>query len=283
MLRTIAIAIAIAAGAFISGLPAEATAADVYADFLQKSGLSKQADVFEALIDRGIEDGEERFGRLDPQRRALLRRAAAQSYAADRLRGALRARLSESLPVDDATRAVAWLDSSLGARITRLEESASAAMAQTSQADDMTAKALSSLSSERKALLERMMQTVDAITTVTSITVNQVLAVARGFATLAGKSQPDIDAELGDRMSLVRAQVKGAMEPALVAFAAVTYAALSDDEIRQYLSFLESDTGRSVTATVNAALDSVLTAAAVDFGQRIARDLASEAAKLNRT
>jgi len=283
VVRTLAIVLLLAASALTVGRPTHAAAFDLYADFLQKSGLSKQADLFEAVIDREIATGEERFGRLDAQQRAMLRRAAAQSYAADKLRDALRARLSESLSTDDATRALAWLDSPLGTRIVRLEESASAAMAQTSQADDMAAKAFASLSSERKALLERMMQAADASATVTNITVNQVLGVARGFAALAGKSQADINAEMSERLPLIRAQIKGAIEPALVAFAAITYAALTDDEIRQYLSFIESETGRRVTAAVNAALDAALTAAAIDFGQRIARDAASEAAKLNRT
>lgn len=283
MFRAFGFALAIAANALLAGLPTNAAAADIYADFLQKSGLSKQADLFEATIDREIENSEERFGKLDPTKRALLRRAASQSYAADRLRDALRARLSESLSVDDASRAIAWLDTALGTRITRLEESASAAMAQTSQADDAAAKALSSLSPERKALLERMMQAVDASATVTNVTVNQILGVARGAAALIGKSQAQIDAEIGSRMPLLRAQIKGAVEPALVAFSAITYASLSDDEISQYVSFLESETGRRVSTVVNAALDTVLTAAAVDFGQRIAREVASDAAKLNRT
>jgi hypothetical protein len=282
MFRAIIVALALAAGALAAALPADA-AADVYADYLQKSGLSRQTDLFEAVITREIANGEQRFGRLDPQKRELLRRAASQSYAADRLRDALRSRLSQTLSVDDATRALGWLDSALGARITRLEESASTAMAQMTQADDVVARAFSSLSPERKALLERMMVAVDASATVTNIAVNQVIGVARGFAALSGKSQADIDSEIGSRMSLLRAQIRGAMEPSLVAFAAVTYAALSDEEIRQYVSFLESETGRRVSTVVNAALDNVLTAAAVDFGGRIARDVASEAAKLNRT
>jgi len=283
MFRAITAALAIAASAWIVALPSDAAAADIHADFMQKSGLSKQVDVFEAALVREIGNGEQRFGRLDPQKRAVLQRAAAQSYAADRLREALLVRLTESLPADDAARAIAWLDTPLGARITRLEESASAAMAQMTQADDLVEKAYASLAPERKALLERMMKAVDASAAVTNMAVNQFLGVTRGVASLAGRSQADIDAELKSRMPLLRAQLKGVLEPSLVAFASITYAALSDDEVEQYVSYLESDAGRRVTKLVNAALDHVLNAAAVDFGQRIARDIASEDAKLNRT
>jgi hypothetical protein len=241
-------------------------------DYMRKSGLALQLAQIEGGVMRGIEQAQAQpqAPRLSSEQQARLRDAVKVAFGADRLRKSVRTLLVASLPADDAAQVVAWLDTPFGKRVTALEEAGSTPDAY-ERTTEIGAKTLAAQSPARRAELERLLKASGAVDVLASIAVNQQMGIMRGMALSAGTPVPDLPTSEDARakLDLYRSQIAGALAPTLLAHAAVLYAPLSDDELRDYAAVLERPSSRRVTEAAGAALDKALSIAAIEFGRRI--------------
>jgi hypothetical protein len=242
-------------------------------DFMTKSGLVVQLAQVEGGVLTGIEQArsQPQYPALSGDQLARLQDAARGAYGAERLRHAMRMQLQAALPAEDAGQVLKWLETPFGKRVTAIEEAGSTLEAY-QRSMDIGAKTLAGLTPARKAELERILKASGAVDLYASITLNQQLGVMRGLALSAGLATGPSTEEMKAKLDLYRSQMAGAMAPTLLANIAVLYAPLSDAELREYAAMLELPSSKRVTDAVGAALDKVLSAAAVELGRRLGDD-----------
>ena len=254
-------------------LPAAASRAAPEAlvdDYMRKSGLVEQIAQIAGGVLVGIEQAQARpqAPRLSGEQLDRLRRAVKAAFGADRLRNALRSELVATLPAADTEQVLEWLDTPFGKRVTAIEEAGSTPEAY-QRRTEVAARTFAALSPARRAELERMMRASGAVEVYASITLNQQIGIIRGMALSAGLPDTVPSEEAKAKLELYRSQIAAAAGPTLLANAAVLYGPLSDTELRDYALTLELPSSRRVTEATGAALDKVLSAAALDLGRRI--------------
>ena len=271
MTRLVGVAWAIAlALTLVAPPPARAAPEALVDEFLQKSGLAVQIAQIEAGVLQGLDQSrqQEQTPELSSDQLDRLRRSVKTAYGADRLRSAVRTDLVASLADGDVRDVLTWLDTPFGKRVTALEVEGS-----TMEAYDRLSKTgaatLASLAPARRADLERMLKASGSVDLLAGIIVHERLGVMRGIARSAGLPDAPPGVEAGAKVKQLRSQMAGALGPVLLANAAALYAPLSDDQLRAYADELESPPSLRVTAAVGAALDRVLSSAALEFGRRI--------------
>jgi hypothetical protein len=166
-------------------------------------------------------------------------------------------------------KAIAWLETDLGRRITRAEELSSETM------DEASMKAFQSrlkekpLSTQRSTLLDYLIADTNSVET----TVNVMEATALGMAIGIDSMQP---AQKRAGVAALRAQqqkvmprdkLKVAMQQVLPVTMAYTYRDLSDWDLAAYVAFLRSADGKRYNDAMFDAFGQALVGASVRMGQ----------------
>jgi hypothetical protein len=247
---------------------AAATSDALVDEFLHQSGLWAQLGQIEPGVQLGISQSDSELRQLGDEQLAKLRDAASAAYGADRLRKAMRSELASALSKSDAEEALQFLSTDLGKRVTALEEAA-ARPADSDHIEAIATQAAAALPSSRKELIERMVKATRFVEVAAGIVINQQIGVMRGYAFYAGRPDSSTRDDVKAQMNAYREQMIGALGPRLSAQAAVIYGPLSDQDLAQYVSFLESPMGQTISNVTSAAIDKVLAAAAFELGRRI--------------
>jgi hypothetical protein len=241
------------------------SAPDLAATLLRASGMERQiasiAPSFDAQL-AGSGDG------ISEDVRARLLETARRSFAADPLHRAALAHLNAHMDPARAQRALVWLRSEQGRRITRLEEAASepeAVKALQEYAQSLGAKPPEAA---RVALITRL----DAATGATDLTAKflyeMAAATARGMLAVSESSQDasELEAALAGQKSSI---AETARNMTLVSML-FTYRALSAEEVSSYIEFLETDAGRWYQSTTGHAFFAALRDGTKRFESEIA-------------
>jgi len=237
-------------------------------EFMRKSGLWQQLAQVEPGVQQGITQSGAELRRLNDEQLVRLRDAVRATYGPDRLRQSMRTELAASLPDAETMRALQFLATDLGKRVTALEEAA-AITDNSDRIESLADDAAAALPPTRRNLIERMVKATRVADVAASIIVNQQLGVMRGFAVYAGNADSDSEDEAKQRLNRYREQMVIVLGRRMAAQSAVVYGPLSDDDLAGYVTFLESPAGRQTSDAVSAALDKVLGKAAFDLGRRI--------------
>jgi hypothetical protein len=237
-------------------------------EFMRRSGLWQQLAQVEPGVQRGITQSDAELRRLNDEQLDRLRDAARAAYGPDRLRQSMRTELAASLPDAETVRALQFLATNLGERVTALEEAA-ATPDNSERIEKLADDAAAALPPARRDLIERMVKATRIAEVAASIIVNQQLGVMRGFAVYAGNADSDSEDEARHRLNRYREQMVVVLGQRMAAQSAVVYGPLSDDDLARYVTFLESPAGRQTSDAVSAALDRVLAKAAFELGRRI--------------
>ena len=237
-------------------------------EFMRKSGLWQQLAQVEPGVQQGISQSGAELRRLNDEQLDRLRDAVRATYGPDRLRQLMRTELAASLPDAETMRALQFLATDLGKRVTALEEAA-AIPDNSDRIESLADDAAAALPPTRTNLIERMVKATRVADVAASIIVNQQLGVMGGFAVYAGNADSDSEDDARHRLNRYREQMVIVLGRRMVAQSAVVYGPLSDDDLAGYVTFLESPAGRQTSDAVSAALDKVLGKAAFDLGRRI--------------
>ena len=241
-------------------------------DYIQRSGLGEELELIAGKILRKIGEAQAaapdaETPRLTVDQMERLRSAVKTAFAADRLRISIRSRLETLLARGDAEVFVNWLDTPFGKRVTAIEV-AGAALEAPRRATENPEQTLAVLTADRKVELERILKAsgVEERTATMELHVDHLMALAAGMPVPdiapAYSAKDRLENPSQDRLEASRRQIATAIAPKALAYIAVLYASLSDEELHNYAAVMERPSTRRVNDALNDAFDRALSAAA---------------------
>ncbi len=232
---------------------AEARALD---ELLQRSGLPAQLESLTAGIRAQFVRAHRRQSGPD---RLTIDRIVAERFVADTLYTKIRLDFQRNVEPSRLEKALAWYGSPLGKRVTGQELAALVA----SGGREAVAELERNRPSQRRLdLVERLDGAGGASETTVDVTVAIVrsltVAFQPGLPAVAGLSR----AELDKQIARARNRTLEDMRRLCMVSMLLAYRDLSDDELAQYVQFVESDAGQWYMSVMNSALLGAVQAAA---------------------
>jgi len=238
--------------------------ARVLDDLLERSGLRVQLESLTAGIRAQFLRAHRRQSSQD---RITIDRIVAERFAAGALYARIKVEFQRNLESGRLEKALAWYDSPLGKRITGQELGALVANGGPEAVADLERDRPSS---RRIELLERLDAGGAASETTVDITVAIVRSLTRAF-------QPSLPAvadltpgQLDQQIAQARNRTLEDMRRACLVSMLLAYRDLSDDELDQYVRFVESETGNWYMGVMNSALLAAVNGAAESTAAELA-------------
>lgn len=219
-------------------------------DLVKLSGLQHEIRQFPQQILAGF-DQQRRT--LPAEQHAALRQALASSFDASALERQITQELESSLRPEVVTDTLKWLRSDLGRKVTMLEVAASNPKAQ--QELRAFAKQLekSPPAAERLQLIRRIDWASNGTESVLDMSEAVALSIASAYEATLPASQrtgmEEIRLQLARQREMLRRQVQGHVWLSMLR----SYQTLPQDELQQYVEFLESEVGSGFYAQANTA------------------------------
>lgn len=185
---------------------------------------------------------------------------------------ALRERLSE----EDATRVAAFLGGDLGARIVAREVDVRRRLL-TGGGERQSMSRSSETKGDRPALIEEMIRRLDLLDSNVLGGLNANLAFYRGLGDGGALQKRLTEREM---IAMVRGQEEGVRQSMMTwlrDYMTLAYQPFTEDELRRYIAFAETDAGRRYTSAMFAGFGAVFERTSYDLGQAAARFIAHEA------
>jgi hypothetical protein len=249
------------------GVHAQPDQATVTAQRLMvRSGLAVQLRGF---TDQVVGDIRQNMTSFDPRSVERLVESARQAFRPEALHQDIGARVAKKLTVDDMQVALAWLDTDVGARITRAEEAAAGSVDATHIAQFAHRLQTHPLPARRQKLVSDLIAATGAVRVAASVAETMALGIALGMDSL----QPQ-DRRVGE--ARLRAHVQQAVpaDKLQALFAqqlpvtyAYTYRDIPDGDLAAYVGFLSGATGKRYQEGMNAAFTEGVARASMQLGE----------------
>lgn len=220
-------------------------------ELMKKSGAEQQIRQLPLQAFAGLEDQK---GKLSAGQYKNLRRILGAAFHADTLEKSVSKRVLSDLDHETMRKALTWLRSDLGTKITRLEEAASSPKAV--KLVQAFAKRLQTAPPppQRVALARQIDRATGSSELALMITEATALQVATAFdATLPTERQMGVD-RLRIQLERERPKLREGSRQAVMVNLLYAYESLSDRELQRYLEFLETQEGRDYMNVMSAAL-----------------------------
>lgn len=235
------------------------------ADFMALSGLDHQIQQmprwYATLLDQVFASIEMGGQRIPAKTKRIVRQTFLDALDADIMQKEVRHRLGRELPEQVVKPTVDWLRTDLGRRITALENEASSPESTIQQAAFAMQLQIEPPSPERMQLTRRLEEATGSSDQ--AVEGWETVAVALGIAMAAGmaNARPDGKDILRERLAKLRPDMKVLLLQASLRHMLFTYRTLTDEQLRRYVEFLESETGRTLTKIVNGVVINVASGA----------------------
>jgi hypothetical protein len=233
-------------------------------DLLQSSGLKVQLDSLTAGIRAQFLRAHRRQSNQD---RLAIDRIVAERFSPDTLHARIKAEFQRDLGSGRLQKALAWYDSPLGRRITGQEL---AALIPAGGAEAVADLARNRPSARRLELIDRLDTGGGASETTVDVTVAIVrsltVAFQPGLPAVAGLSLGQLDKQIAQARNRTLEDMRRACTVSML----LAYRDLSDDELDQYVQFVESDAGQWYMRVMNGALLAAVNAAATATASELA-------------
>jgi hypothetical protein len=204
------------------------------------SGLEVQMQSVGPQIVFGLHQQQ---SRLPPQVYDVLESVAREQFASNALRSRALEVIVASWNQDYATVALAWLNTDLGRRITRLEEYSSSSEGMVGIQQYAAGLQRRPPSAQRVAAIKRLNEAYGGTDFLVDSTLAMTLAVAVG-ANAASPEDEQLDlVALRDAVEKDRVNLRQQMDELVLLYHLFTYSGMIDEEIAAYADFLESDVG----------------------------------------
>jgi hypothetical protein len=239
-----------------------------------KSGLSKQIEQFPAMMETDIVSANQEAGNMMSQSELDdLIRMALEAFNADTMNAIVQKHIQQNLKERDIRAVLKWLNSSLGKRISKLEEEASRPEAYEkiqAMAGEIDKKRT------RAALLAKLDDAVKAtdvgVSISTNIQVAFILALTAGMPADHRPSVDDILSEVNKDSEQLRTTIR---KETLAGFM-YAYRSLKDAEIKRYIAFAESKSGKRYHAITAEGLNHAVLQASLALGSKLSRSMDKE-------
>ncbi len=216
-------------------------ASELAESVVRSSALGEVIEQYPAMLTEGISQGLSQTGNLDPMLKGAITGMVGQAFSSTKIRGQVVADLDDGLSEATLQTVLAWYQSPLGEQVTSLEASAAkpAAWKEIERRGPELVKKYQG--TEREQLFTRF----DRAARATESAVDTAIAVQTAF----GTAMAAFNGQTADFDS-IRAQVEGQrpmltglVEQQVYAAYLHTYESLSDAQLKNYISFMQSQEG----------------------------------------
>jgi uncharacterized protein (DUF4415 family) len=247
---------------------AEIPTKEVLAPKLMKlSGMEEQIRQIPPQI---LSSLAEQKGRLDTEAYASFSQAMRDAFSAEQIEKSAVRQATTNLTAETMQKALDWLESGLGKKITSLEEAASTPHA-VQQIQTLAGRLKSApLPPHRLELIQRLDSVTQATDLSLSITETAMMAVATALDAIQPKELQVGTDTLKKQLEQQRPQLRQDILSMTTAAGLYVYQTLSDVELDRYIEFLESAAGKQYQTGMNAALKEALAEASERAGKNLA-------------
>jgi hypothetical protein len=238
-------------------------------ELMELSGLTQQIPrlphEYTTLVDQVLMGLERQRYPVSNSLRRQIRQSFVDALTPERLEPEIRSRLVHELSSDTTLATVNWLRSDLGKKVTAVELDASSAEKSIQFATFLLQLQLERPDPERLQLVRRVEEVIKGSELATEAWEAVVAGVARALEAEYQTKDLQTKDNLEAYLASVRGSMKGMFQQGRVFQGLFTYRTLTDQELKQYVEFLEAPVGRDVTHVMNAAVQG----AAIDAIQHI--------------
>jgi hypothetical protein len=252
-------------------------------ELMVKSGLWVQVAQFRTAVEQGIDayaaiDVAQGKPGLGEAEMAKLKASARKAFDADRMRAETRDELARLMEPEDIRQVLVWLNSGLGARITRMEENHGAATDQAAAAkqQELIKEHAKTLGADRLSLLGRLARATHAGEFAADILINSTTATMLAMAAVTPLSDKGAINDLRKRMEEQRANLIVAYDAQAASQFGYAYRSLSDSELEKYLAFAQSGAGERYHAASLEAMKTVIVQATYAFATELGLEAKKE-------
>lgn len=239
---------------------------------MKQSGMWKQLEsAGPQMRDAFVAAASAPESKLSPDDGARLARAAESAFAPSVLCQQALAVVAENLQAASEPALTKWFTSSLGKKISEIEERETAAMTDPAEAGSVGEKKLLAANPKRLALIHSIVKSTRMAESMTDLMMNMTNALAYGMvlnAAVPGALAPalkDVMKATEPQRKIMLDEMRG-LAPKLTAH---IYTELTDAELATYDEFLRSPAGQQFTAVGVKGTDSAFVHAALNFGKII--------------
>lgn len=224
---------------------------DLADDLIKYSGIGYEIKNLPEQFIMGFEQGSDAFNQFDPELKSKLNKVAANSFDYDKSIAYIKEKINQELSDRDIKKALQWLQSDLGKKITAMEdemskpENAKKALEYTGEFDN-----------NKKELIDQLISAVKVIEKLTDMSIQAALASSYALAPF---QMPGIEIDLDivkSQIESMRPVIKEQMKALVKKSMNYGYKDLSVSELKKYVKFNLSDVGINYNKTLsNAQLD----------------------------
>lgn len=216
-------------------------ASELAESVVRSSALGEVIEQYPAMLTEGISQGLSQTGNLDPMLKAAITGMVGQAFSSTKIRGQVVADLDDGLSEATLQTVLAWHQSPLGEQVASLEASAAkpAAWKQIERRGPELIKKYQG--TEREQLFTQF----DRAARATESAVDTAIAVQTAFGTAMAAfngQSADFDS-IRAQVEGQRSMLTGLVEQQVYAAYLHTYESLSDTQLKNYISFMQSQEG----------------------------------------
>jgi hypothetical protein len=250
-----------------------------------KSGIDKQVRQLPLLIQSSVEQAfekDERINDLPRHTKSAISGSVQEAFSPERIKKTIIKEVKSSMTVKDLDTVLAWLDSPLGKKCTRLEEAASTPETLAEVKKFAARLKQSPPAARRLNILRRLDAAVKATQTNVEIAMNTQLAVAFAVVKSLPQEQQGPLKDIAAQMEKNRPQVETAMKSQTLLFALYTYQSLSNAELEKYIRFATSPAGTKYHGATISGFKKALLNGSISWGKSIA-DILNQSGRQSET
>jgi hypothetical protein len=238
-----------------------------------KSGIDKQVRQMPLLIRSSVEQAleqDDRINDLPRHTKSAISGSVQEAFSAERFKKTIIKEVTASMTVKDLDKVLKWLDSPLGKKCTRLEESASTPETLSEVKKFATRLKQAPPAANRLDILRRLDAAVKATETNVEIAMNTQLAVAFAVVKSLPLEQQGPLKDIAAQLEKNRPQIEAVMKSQTLIFALYTYQNLTNGELEAYIQFATSPAGVKYHGATISGFKKALLNGSLKWGESIA-------------
>nr|WP_227497988.1 DUF2059 domain-containing protein [Marinobacter santoriniensis] len=248
-----------------------AEAATTSRQVLEASPIDDIVAQYPAMMSRGIRQGLQRNDQVPPVVANAIGQVVSSSIRAEDIEQRILDDLDRSLSAEQLQSVKDWYETPQAGKLSRAEIAASAPSAWPTIQQQAPALNKRFKGTDRAKLFDRFDRASRATESAVDTAVALQLSLASAMSALSG--EPASDAQTRQRIESQRDRLKGIVGQQVYDSYLYTYQDFSNQELKLYLDFLESDAGSAFTRVVTRSIQQAITEPVDNMGAQIARFL----------
>ncbi|WP_166257026.1 DUF2059 domain-containing protein [Marinobacter salicampi] len=244
-------------------------ASELAQSVVRHSALGTVIDQYPQMLTEGISQGLQQTGNLDPLVKGAITGMVGQAFSSDKIRTRVVGDLSSNLSDSTLKTVDSWYQSGLGQKVTEAETKAALPSAWR-EIEQQGPKLIEQYKGSERA---ELFSSFDRASRATDSAVDTAIAIQTAFGTAMAAFNGgvvDVDA-IRNRVESQRTMLRGIVEQQVYAGYLYTYKDLSDQQMRSYIQFMESEDGSRFNEVVTGSVQRAIIEPIESVGAGIAR------------